>query len=89
MLGILILMGTFGLKAQNSDFSIENTVAEVTKTMASEPRRISKIEINFTFPEFYSDKQKKIIEQAAKTCPVWYSLHPDIEKIITFNYKDA
>ena len=83
------MLTIIGIKAENSDFSIENTVAEVTKTMASEPRRISKIEINFTFPEVYSDKQKKIIEHAAKTCPVWYSLHPDIEKIITFNYKDA
>ena len=83
------MLTIIGIKAENSDFSIENTVAEVTKTMTSEPRRISKIEINFTFPEVYSDKQKKIIEHAAKTCPVWYSLHPDIEKIITFNYKDA
>ena len=83
------MLTIIGIKAENSDFSIENTVAEVTKTMASEPRRISKIEINFTFPEVYSDKQKKIIEHAAKTCPVWYSLHPDIKKIITFNYKDA
>lgn len=83
------MLTIIGIKAENSDFSIENTVAEVTKTMASEPRRISKIEINFIFPEVYSDKQKKIIEHAAKTCPVWYSLHPDIEKIITFNYKDA
>ena len=83
------MLTIIGIKAENSDFSIENTVAEVTKTMTSEPRRISKIEINFTFPEVYSDKQKKIIEHAAKACPVWYSLHPDIEKIITFNYKDA
>ena len=82
------MLTIIGIKAENSDFSIENTVAEVTKTMASEPRRISKIEINFTFQEVYSDKQKKIIEHAAKTCPVWYSLHPDIEKIITFNYTE-
>ncbi|HIB37463.1 OsmC family protein [Mesonia sp.] len=83
------MLTIIGIKAENSDFSIENTVAEVTKTMASEPRRISKIEISFSFPKVYTDKQKKIIEHAAKTCPVWYSLHPDIEKIITFNYKDA
>ena len=41
------MLTIIGIKAENSDFSIENTVAEVTKTMASEPRRISKIEINF------------------------------------------
>lgn len=85
------MLTIIGIKAENSDFSIQGTIAEVTKTMASDPRRISKIEIAFSFPETtsYTEKQKKIIENAAKTCPVWYSLHPDIDKIISFNYNDA
>ena len=34
-----------------------------------------------------SDKNKTILERAAMTCPVLLSLHPDIEKEITFNWK--
>ena len=32
-------------------------------------------------------KTKTILERAAMTCPVYYSLHPDIKKEITFNWK--
>jgi len=34
-----------------------------------------------------SDKNKTILERAAMTCPVLLSLHPDIEKEVTFNWK--
>jgi len=55
--------------------------------MAEGPRRVSEIIANFQFPEnSYSDKNKLIIERSANTCPVFYSLHPDIKKTITFNY---
>jgi uncharacterized OsmC-like protein len=54
--------------------------------MASEPRRISKIEVNFELPASVTEKNKIILERTANTCPVHYSLHPDIEKVITFNW---
>jgi len=63
------------------------TTALVTKTMASDPRRISKIEVVLDFPFEADSKTKKILEHTAHTCPVHYSLHPDIEKAITFNWK--
>jgi len=37
------------------------------------------------------DKHRKILEHSARSCPVHYSLHPDIVKHITFsngNFKD-
>ena len=48
--------------------------------MASDPRRISKIEVQFTFPENYEDKTKKKLEKAALTCPVLQSLHPILKR---------
>ena len=75
-----------GIKARDHDFDLKDTYAEVTKTLASDPRRISKIEINFFLKEEYTDKERTILERAARTCPVIYSLHPDIEKVITFSY---
>ena len=75
-----------GIKARDHDLDLKDTYAEVTKTMASDPRRISKIEINFFLRAEYSEKHRAILERAANTCPVIYSLHPDIEKVITFSY---
>lgn len=75
-----------GIKARDHGFDLKDTYAEVTKTMASDPRRISRIEINFILRAEYTEKQRTILERAANTCPVIYSLHPDIEKVITFSY---
>jgi uncharacterized OsmC-like protein len=65
--------------------SVEGTVAEVTKIMYAEPRRIGEIHIRVTFPKNnFSDKEKKIYERAAHTCPVAKSLHPDLKQEIEF-----
>ena len=33
------------------------------------------------------EKNRTILERSAMTCPVLLSLHPDIEKEVTFNWK--
>lgn len=61
------------------------TIAEVTKVMYADPRRIGEIHITITFPKNgFTDKEKKIYEHAAHTCPVAKSLHPDIIQRIEF-----
>jgi uncharacterized OsmC-like protein len=53
--------------------------------MYAEPRRIGEIHITVTFPKKnYTDKEKKIYEHAAYTCPVAKSLHPDLKQVIEF-----
>lgn len=85
-LGCCILT-IMGIKAQDLNIDITGTTANVTKTMQAEPRRISKIEIVVTFVKPQDDKTKKILEKAAMTCPVLNSLHPSLEKLISFNWK--
>lgn len=64
---------------------VDGVTAVVTKIMLAEPRRIGEIHIKITFPQNnYSDKEKKIYEHAAHTCPVAKSLHPDLKQIIQF-----
>ena len=75
------------IKAREMDLELKGTTAEVTKIMAAEPRRIAAIHINFEMNLVADDKTKIILERAAMTCPVYHSLHPDIEKGITFNWK--
>lgn len=80
------MLTVMGIKAEGLQVNLNGTTAEVTKTMAANPRRISKIEITINFPEAYSEKNQKILENTAKTCPVMQSLHPDMEKLIHFTY---
>lgn len=70
-----------GISAQNHSIHIEGTKLEITKHMASDPRRISQIDVRIILPNNdFSEKQIKILEAAARTCPVALSLHPDIQQ---------
>ena len=80
------MLTVMGIKARDMDVDMSGTTAEVTKTMASNPRRISKIKVVLNFPFETDNKTRTILERTANTCPVHYSLHPDIEKDITFNW---
>lgn len=80
------MMTVMGIKAGEMEVDMKGTTAEVTKTMAADPRRISKIEVTLELPFSADDKTKKILENTGKTCPVFYSLHPDIEKVIIFKW---
>ncbi len=80
------MLTTMGIKAQDLGVDLTGTTANVTKIMASNPRRISKIEIQMALPIEVSEKHQVILENAAKTCPVEYSLHPDIERVVTFTW---
>ncbi len=81
------MLTVMGIKARNMGLDMSGTTAEVTKIMAPDPRRIARIVIVVDFPISADDKVKKILEHTARTCPVIYSLHPDIEKELTFNWK--
>jgi uncharacterized OsmC-like protein len=76
-----------GIKAAEMKVDLANSTAEITKVMAAEPRRISEIHIVFNLSIEADDKTKTILERTAMTCPVYYSLHPDIKKVIAFNWK--
>ena len=64
---------------------VDGAIAEITKVMYAEPRRIGEIHVKLIFPKHaYTDKEKKIYEHAAHTCPVAKSLHPDIKQVVEF-----
>lgn len=75
-----------GIKARDLGVDFSGSTAEVTKIMGTDPRRIITIEIDFKFSVHPDDKTKTILERTAMTCPVWFSLHPDIEKKIKFHW---
>ena len=82
------MMTIMGIKARDMNIDLTDTKIDITKLMKAEPRRVSGVKVAFHFPENLQldDKQKTILENAALTCPVAKSIHPDIEQDIAFNW---
>lgn len=76
-----------GIKAREMGVDFSGSTAEVTKIMAADPRRIAEIHVTFDMNVEADDKTKTILERTALTCPVHFSLHPDIKREIVFNWK--
>ena len=81
------MLTVMGIKARDLEVDFSGSTAEVAKVMAAEPRRISEIHITFHMNLEADDKTKTILERTGMTCPVHFSLHPDIKKEIVFNWK--
>lgn len=81
------MVSIMGIKSRDLDIELKDSTISITKIMQAEPRKIAKIEVVLNMSIATSDKNKTILERAAMTCPVLLSLHPDIEKEVTFNWK--
>ncbi len=81
------MMTVMGIKARDLNIDFTNSTAEVTKVMGTEPRRIAEIHVKFDMSISVDQRMKLILERTAMTCPVLNSLHPNIKKEITFNWK--
>ena len=81
------MMTLMGIKARDMQLDLKGTQLEITKVMATNPRRISEVHITLQFPpNGFTDKDKTILENTARTCPVAYSLHPDIKQELVFKW---
>ena len=81
------IMTIMGIKARDNGIDIEGTQVDVTKIMASDPRRVSEVVVEFTFPaKNYTDEEKRLVESVAGVSPVPLSLHPDLIQTIKFNW---
>jgi len=81
------MMTLIGIAAASKGIAMGNMEADVEKIMASDPRRVSEIHIDLRIQNMnYGDREKAIIENAALTCPVAKSLHPDIKQQVNFQF---
>jgi putative redox protein len=81
------MMTIMGIVADRSSINIEGMEIETTKIMSAEPRRIAEVVLTFKMPlNNYTSKEKAMLENAARTCPVALSLHPDIKQTVNFQY---
>lgn len=82
------MLTIMGIKARDMEIDLAGTQVAITKIMVADPRRIGEIQVTFTFRAGLelSDKDKTILENAARTCPVAKTLHPDLIQTIRFEW---
>ncbi|WP_374165641.1 OsmC family protein [Arcticibacter sp. MXS-1] len=81
------MLTIMGIAARERGIDLDGIGCSVTKIMGTDPRRVTELHVSFDLKgRDFSDKEKAVLEHAAKTCPVFYSLHPEIRKEITFQY---
>jgi len=74
-----------GITANSKNITLSGVEADITKIMGTEPRRVVGIHITLTITsENYTEREMEILKNAALTCPVAKSLHPDIDQKVEF-----
>ena len=79
------MMTIMGIVAERHGVDLTGMTAETEKVMsAGPPRRIASLRTRITIPLPADHPQRAAFEQAAHTCPVHKSLHPEIDVPIEF-----
>lgn len=68
---------------------LKGTRLVTEKIMEANPRRIGEIKIDLYIPGQITLRQQKALINAAHTCPVGKSLHPDLKQNIIFHFETA
>lgn len=81
------MLTIMGIYAERNELDITGTKVDITKIMGTDPRRVVEIVVEMTIPNRnFSDKEKQALENAAKTCPVAKSLHPDLKQNVQISW---
>ena len=82
------MMTLMGIKARDMNIDLTGVTIDIQKHMKADPRRVGGVDVTFHFPATLAldEKQKTILQNAALTCPVAKSIHPDIEQKVVFNW---
>lgn len=81
------MLTTMGIVAQRNNLDIAGARVRVTKEMVSQPsRRVGTLGVEIVMPRAMGEEDQKRLENAAHTCPVAKSLHPDVKVPVTFKW---
>jgi putative redox protein len=86
------ILTTMGIVAQRHNLDMAGTQVHVVKEMVQQPvRRIGALPVKVTFPADkaakLSPEDRTLLENAARHCPVYQSLHPDVDHPLEFVYQ--
>lgn len=74
-----------GIKANQKGYDLPGMKVSVEKHMSDDsPRRIVRLPITIEIPLPADHPDRKVLEATALGCPVHHSVHPDIDKPVTF-----
>jgi putative redox protein len=81
------MMTIMGIFAERNEIDLTGTKVRVHKEMTPEPpRMIARLPVVIEVSLSADHPKRKALEKAALTCPVNLSLHPDIERPVTFDW---
>jgi putative redox protein len=81
------MLTIMGIVANRHGIDLRDAKVRVLKEMAQQPvRRIARLTVEFTIPVDLPDDKRQMLENAAHTCPVHKSLHPDVQIPVTFKW---
>ena len=76
-----------GIAADEKQIVLESVNADIENIMGTNPRRVVGINVHLKIrAKNLDNRQTEILKNAAMTCPVAQSLHPDLEQNVTFEY---
>lgn len=81
------MMTVMGIYAHKTGFPLKELHWDTTKLMASNPRRIDRVVLNFYWPQpNATEEQIHKLKEIALNCPVALSLHPDVHQDVRFHF---
>ena len=81
------MMTLMGMLAERENIVLTGLRSEIVKVMASNPRKIAEIHINFYHENLNATTlQKEKLRRAALTCPVALSLPETVKQVVNFNF---
>lgn len=77
-----------GIVSERKGIAVEGMTVVVRKFMSEDPpRRISRLELDIVMPLPESHPDRQILENAARSCPVYHSIHPDIDVVMHWDWR--
>ena len=74
-----------GIVAKRKEIAVEGMAVTVRKYMSDDqPRRVIRLELDLQMPLPAAHPDRKLLESAARGCPVHHSIHPDIEVVMNW-----
>lgn len=80
------MLTIIGIRARDKGINIGKPSFEIAKHMQSDPRKISKIEVDIRFNVSINKADREYLENEARNCPVALSLSESTRQEISFQY---
>lgn len=81
------MLTIMGIVAEKKGIDLGNATASVEKEMSADlPRRIAKLTVEIVVPLAEGHPERKVLEAAALSCPVYHSVHAELEKVVSFRW---